>query len=159
MYPALDRLGTLLVRDVMTRHVVCLAQDQTLAEVAEVFTNKDISSAPVVDHNGTLVGVLSSVDFLKHRAEEDAAERGASGARQPAEKRVRDCMTRHVASIGADELLLRAAQIMCARHVHRLPVVGEDHRIEGLVSTMDIVSAMVNAIDEAEASHFGIKDF
>jgi CBS-domain-containing membrane protein len=64
-------------------------------------------------------------------------------------------MTPHVTSIGADELLLKAAQVMCARHVHRLPVVGEGKRIEGLISTMDIVSAMVNAIDEAEAAQFG----
>jgi predicted transcriptional regulator len=152
MHRAIDRLGSLQVRDVMTRKVISVSANQTLAEVAQIFAEKDISSAPVVDPGGACVGVLSSVDFFKGR-------HGVSGAGDSSDaslqRRVAECMSPQVASIGADELLLKAAQVMCARHVHRLPVVGEGKRIEGLISTMDIISAMLNAIDEAEAVQFG----
>lgn len=162
MHRAIDRLATLRVRDVMTRQVFCVRADQTLNEVADFFSEKGISSAPVVNEEGACVGVLSFVDFLKRRQRSPQAAGQASpsaGAVPGADNgvkplSVRDCMTERIASIGPDELLLLAAQTMCARHVHRLPVLGDNKRLEGLISTMDIVAAMVKAIDEAEASHF-----
>ena len=45
-----------LVRDVMTRQVLCVSPDQPLAEVASIMTNKDVDRVPVV-WGGTLVGL------------------------------------------------------------------------------------------------------
>jgi CBS-domain-containing membrane protein len=63
-------------------------------------------------------------------------------------------MSRDVNAVGAHEPLLKAAQLMCAKHLHRLPVTGEGRRVVGMVSTMDIVAAVLNALDEAEAAQF-----
>ena len=55
---AVDRLMTLKVKDVMTRKVICVAQNQRLSEAAGLFLEKGISGAPVVDEQGRCVGVL-----------------------------------------------------------------------------------------------------
>ncbi len=46
------------VREVMDRSVLCLTEDQTLADVASVFVNKDSDRFPVV-RDGMLVGILT----------------------------------------------------------------------------------------------------
>jgi CBS domain-containing protein len=53
-----------LVRDVMTRHVLCVSPDQPLAEVASIMTNKDVDRVPVV-RGGELVGLLTRGDIVR----------------------------------------------------------------------------------------------
>lgn len=141
MMRALDRLRTLRVSDVMSKHVVEVAPEQRAEEVADLFVSKDVSSAPVIDRNRHCVGILSAVDFLRRKSDSPA-------------QTVADLMSQSVRSIGANESLLKAAHLMCAKHVHRLPVLGDDHRVVGVVSTMDFVAAVLNVLDESDAAQF-----
>lgn len=145
MWRSADRLRTLRVADVMTRQVVELSPDQSLDEVGQLFRERDVSSAPVLDAQRRCVGVLSAADFLRHTGQPGGV--------------VADVMSRRVRTVGAQELLLKAAHIMSANHVHRLPVLGDDQRVVGVVSTMDFVAAVMNVLDEVEASQFRTADF
>lgn len=53
-----------LVRDVMTRQVLCVSPDQPLADVASLMVNKDVERVPVV-HEGRLVGFLTRGDIAR----------------------------------------------------------------------------------------------
>lgn len=52
------------VRDVMSRSVICVSEDQALAEVASMLVSKDIERLPVV-HEGVLTGFLTRGDILR----------------------------------------------------------------------------------------------
>jgi CBS domain-containing protein len=54
-----------------------------------------------------------------------------------AEKRVRDCMTSPVATIGPDESVRAAAEVMLRLHISGAPVVDRDGRPLGVVSESD----------------------
>lgn len=138
---ARDRLRSLTVSDVMTAQVVPVTPEFALEKIGELFAAKGISSAPVVDERGECVGIISAVDCV-------------CGPKTIAGRLVQDVMSRAVKLVNAREPLLKAAQIMCANHIHRLPVTDESHHLVGVISTMDIVAAMLNAIDEADASAF-----
>lgn len=56
--------GRRLVRDVMTRQVLCVSPDQPLAEVASIMTSKDVDRVPVVG-GGRLVGLLTRGDIVR----------------------------------------------------------------------------------------------
>jgi CBS domain-containing protein len=56
--------GVRTVRDVMTRQVLCVAPEQSLAEVAALMTNKDVERVPVV-RGGRLVGFLTRGDIVR----------------------------------------------------------------------------------------------
>lgn len=53
-----------LVRDVMTRQVLCVSPDQPLAEVASLMVNKDLDGVPVV-REGRVAGYLSRGDIIR----------------------------------------------------------------------------------------------
>ena len=56
--------GRRTVRDVMTRQVLCVAPEQSVADVAALMTNKDVERVPVV-RGGRLVGFLTRGDIVR----------------------------------------------------------------------------------------------
>ena len=56
--------GRRTVRDVMTRQVLCVAPEQSVADVAALMTNKDVERVPVV-RGGQLVGFLTRGDIVR----------------------------------------------------------------------------------------------
>jgi CBS domain-containing protein len=143
---AVDRLMTLKVKDVMTRRVICVAKDQYLSAAAGLFLEKGISGAPVVDEKGRCVGMLSAIDYVRRAHALRTEPDGDATA-----ERVGEEMSSGVRSVQPEQTLLTAARIMCEKHVHRLPVLNLEGKPVGLITSMDVVAALVNAIDEREA--------
>ncbi|HYK83703.1 MAG TPA: CBS domain-containing protein [Gemmatimonadales bacterium] len=54
----------ILVKEAMARSVLCLAEDQTLADVANLINSKDVDRFPVV-RAGVVVGFLTRADLVR----------------------------------------------------------------------------------------------
>ena len=52
------------VADVMTREVISVAPETSLRDVARLLVDHQISGVPVVDAEGTCIGVVSEADLL-----------------------------------------------------------------------------------------------
>jgi CBS domain-containing protein len=52
------------VKDVMSRAVLCLSEEQTLTDVANLMNNKDVDRFPVV-REGVVVGFLTRADLIR----------------------------------------------------------------------------------------------
>jgi CBS domain-containing protein len=55
---------TIPVREAMARSVLCLAEDQTLGDVANLMSSKDVDRFPVV-REGKVVGFLTRADLIR----------------------------------------------------------------------------------------------
>jgi CBS domain-containing protein len=163
METAIERLRSLRVRDVMNSNVVQVSANQTMAEAAAVLVEHHISGAPVVDEHGHCVGILSALDFARRDAASEELPDEFSGMahavhqdspNEPVhieevnENFVSAHMTKAVQTIGVEALLLDAARIMCLEHVHRLPVLDSKSRPVGMITSIDVVAALVNALEE-----------
>src|SRR5579871_2219647 len=49
----------------MTRKVISVAPDSTIVEAAKLMLSNHVSGLPVVDDEGTVVGIVSEGDFLR----------------------------------------------------------------------------------------------
>ena len=56
--------ATLQARDVMTRSVLCVSEDQSLVDAASMMVNRGVDQLPVV-REGELVGLLTRDAILK----------------------------------------------------------------------------------------------
>ncbi len=139
-----ERLRNLLVGDVMAKNVVTVREDQLLAEVAESLCKKGIPGAPVVDANGICVGMITSVDFMRRQGS-DSADAPWS---PPVNEAVGHLMTRGARTVAPGTSLLDAARMMCDGHIHRLPVTDPTGQLVGILTSLDVVAALVNAEDE-----------
>ncbi len=58
-------LAELQVKDIMTRHPVTVAVDDTVEHAAQVMLEHTISGLPVLDNTGSLVGILTQSDIFR----------------------------------------------------------------------------------------------
>jgi CBS domain-containing protein len=114
-------------QDAMSREVVCLRQDLTVAEAIDILIQAGISGAPVVDDAGQLVGIVSEFTLLE--IVYDPALR-----QQP----IATLMTREVITAAETELLTELAHRMIVHRIRRLPVVRAG-QVVGILSRKDLL--------------------
>jgi CBS domain-containing protein len=140
------------VRDVMTTSVITVDRITPYKEIVRVLAENKISAVPVLVMGRHVAGVVSEADLL---AEEDkAARRARAGGtghlpwpRRPSAHALRlkaeDLMTKPAITINPDAPIPRAAALMHAHHIKRLPVVDPGGKLIGIVSRCDLLSVFL----------------
>ena len=119
------------IADVMRPDFIEVAPEDTLGEVAERMTLKNVGAVAVKD-SGRLIGILTERDLLK-----------AMAARvHSSEARVRQWMTVDPITTSADTDVEDAARVMLEHGFRHLPVLDDDGRVIGIVSLRRVVSAV-----------------
>ena len=120
------------VAEVMTRDVVTVPFNATIAEAAELMKNHDIGFLPVVADD-IVVGVVTDRDLVV-RAMCDRAN--------PYLTPVRSVMSTAPVWCYAHDVLTDAADILADSRVRRLIVVDAEKRLVGLISIDDLAAKM-----------------
>lgn len=58
-------LSKIKIKEIMTKDPISVPPDYTVEETAQVLLDAKISGAPVVDHNGHVVGVITQTDLFR----------------------------------------------------------------------------------------------
>lgn len=159
------RLGSLRARDVMSTEVQVLTENMTLLEASQLLKQHRHSGAPVVDAQGKLIGTFSLRDLtgVKKKPNEinlEESQQSFDSAILSAEvlkliqenafaqEKVADRMTRNAPSVTVNATLIDVARLMCHFHTHRIPVTSHVGELKGIITTMDILAALVHTADE-----------
>lgn len=146
----------LAVRDLMTPHVVSARPEQRLDEVARLMMDRDVRALPVVDDNGSLVGMVTHRELLKYlipdylqktksgkfRALPASIVAGAQSSADPRGLAVKDVMSRAVLCVSEDQTLSDVANLMNNKDVDRFPVVREGV-VVGFLTRADLIRRLV----------------
>jgi CBS domain-containing protein len=134
------------VGDVMTTRVIAVKRSADYKEICSVLRQYRVSACPVISNEGKVVGVVSEADLLYKVADPNPP----SGLirlrwRLGQESKVNavsagQLMTTPAISIQPDAPVAVAARVMQSRRVRRLPVVGPDGMLIGMVSRTDLLS-------------------
>lgn len=118
------------VKDVLTQSVVTCQPETNLAAAVALMWENDCGVLPVLGENGELAGILTDRDICI-----------ALGTRNrlPSEIKAREVMTTTPLICKPADDIRSALQIMREAKVRRLPVIGENGALEGVVSISDIV--------------------
>jgi CBS domain-containing protein len=124
------------VGELMTPDPIVVGESAPLDVCVRMLEEHEISGMPVVDSEGSLVGVISETDVVRARATEHLWDRWPG-------LRVRHLMHSPVLTADMTMDIAEAATIMERAHVHRLVVVDETQvRPIGVISTSDLVRAL-----------------
>jgi CBS domain-containing protein len=137
------------VKDVMTTRVVWVKKDASFKEMAAALREHRVSAFPVIDDEDKVIGVVSEADLLAKEALIDEPEglpaviTGILHRRDQEKARAvtaGDLMTRTPVTVHPGDTVEHAARLMYDRRVKRLPVVGPDGRLVGIVSRADVLA-------------------
>lgn len=133
----------MLVHDVMSTSPVTVSPDTSVADLLAGFDRHDFNAFPVVDSRGRLVGVVSKLDVLRAFLPGQEATSEANGAL--AEERVDALMTTDVASVGPEDDLVLAGELMVGARLQSLPVIERRDAapaLVGVVSRGDVLRGL-----------------
>jgi len=116
------------VREAMTGRPRAVTPDTPLSQVAEVMEADDIGAVPVLEGE-QLRGMVTDRDIVI---------RAIAKGKDPNGMPVREIFSSEVITVGPDDDLSSALQLMAEHQVRRLPVVDEDNRLVGIVSQADV---------------------
>lgn len=139
--------------DVMTTEVITATPDTTVAELARLMLDNRISGVPVVDQ-GRLVGVVSEGDLIRQLetpprytgwlalfmsassvAEEYIHQHG---------RHARDVMSTELVTASPDTPVAELAETMEWRRIKRLPVIGAEGALLGIVTRSSLLRALAS---------------
>jgi CBS domain-containing protein len=143
--------------DIMRRSFASIAPDAPLLDAAHLLMETNQRGLPVIDHEGSLAGVISEGDFL-HRTELDISppagnwleqllgiEEGTPARRRMRARRVHEVMTRDPVFVDNEASLGEVVALMDLRHIAQLPVVCGGF-VVGVVSRVELLAAVARAL-------------
>jgi CBS domain-containing protein len=122
-----------LVKDYMARTLVTFKPDTDVLDAVHTLVAKRIAGAPVVDDEGSLVGMLSEFDCMKVVL--DASYHGNLGGP------VSDYMTTNTKTVDAKMNIIDLAQEFIETKFRRFPVL-DGNRLVGQISRRDVLRAL-----------------
>lgn len=112
------------VTAIMTRDIVCGRAELSIKAVKDLLVDNHIGCVPIVDERGRPKGIITKLDIVERT--EPALTAG-------------EVMMPLAITLNTNASIAHAAAMMATEDFHHVMVVGPDHVLVGVVSTMDIV--------------------
>jgi CBS domain-containing protein len=119
----------------MTRDPVCISPDDTLAKAKELMDAGRFRRLPVLEY-GKLVGIITERDLRQHWSYLDSTKVGSA-------------MTPDPVTITPRTTAEDVARLLLLHKIGGVPVV-ENGKLVGIVSTSDLLRALLNVVRAAE---------
>ena len=151
----------LTAADIMTRKVISARPEDSVAKIARLLSDNDVSALPICDAQGAVIGMLSEGDLIRPFGSEHSSKRAwwlnllADGTdlapaflecikveNHPA----RDLMVSPVLTAAPDTSVPDLADVLATHRIKRLPIV-ENGKLVGIVSRADVVRAIARTPD------------
>lgn len=126
-------IAKIAVADFMSTKIISVTPDTEISQAVKKLLDCKVTSVPVVDDRGKLVGVFSERDAMKVCVE--------SAYNQSMEGKVCEFMTKHPIIINADESLVDVAAKFQETSTRSFPVFQNDALV-GMISRIDVLRAL-----------------
>ncbi|MBM9602775.1 CBS domain-containing protein [Desulfopila inferna] len=145
-------------KDIMTTKVITVTPQTTVSELAQLLTENNISGAPVVDSNNTLIGVVTENDLVYQQKKVhiptvinildsviylESQEKMREEMQKITGVTVNEIYTKNVKTVNTSTLLEDIATIMAEKKIHTIPVVEGDQLV-GVIGRRDIIKTLIS---------------
>jgi len=148
----------ILARDIMATDVAVVHPEDAVGTVINLFLQKGITCAVVVDNKGKLQGIVTDGDIMAAIRQrrpvyvdlfnsvfvlEDTGDLN-SKIKALTSRPVKEIMTRRVITASEETTIAEVAGLMSDRKIKQVPITNQD-RLVGLVRRHDIVQAVARS--------------
>ena len=113
----------------MTTEIVTAYPEQTVGEIAQIMLQEQLQQLPVVDHDGRLLGLITSYDMWRDcRRNPDSESRA-----------VAEIMNTRVVKLAPKDKVGTAAELFMDKRFKTIPVVNLEGTLKGVVTAFDVI--------------------
>lgn len=147
----------IVARDIMSTELVTLSPEMDFISAARILLDKHINGAPVVDDQGSLVGILCQSDLIAQQkrmpvptlitlldsfVKLTSAKQLEKQIRKIVALTVAEAMTPDPITVQPDTKIETVAALMVDSNLHTLPVV-EETRLVGIIGKEDVLRTLL----------------
>ena len=137
--PDKAKISRMRCSEIMTKSVKTATSSMPLSEVAALMRDGDMGAVPVVDE-GKLIGIVTDRDIVVRSVAEGKADAST----------VANAMTAELFTVRPDDFAFEAIRLMGDKQVRRIPVVGANGELAGIISMADVALEMEDEREIAE---------
>ena len=141
--------GKCKVKEYMSEKVITCRESDTLRYALSMINTNNISRLVVTDNNGNPTGIITTNTFLTHSSYFTNGKTRTRDyllpTKEETELHVVDLIKKEVVTIGPEDDLATAAQLMIKNEISGIPVVNEGKKIVGIITKFDVVRAFSDA--------------
>jgi CBS domain-containing protein len=119
-------------RDVMTPDCKCVGENDTILDAAKKLSDNDVGSMPICGEDDRLKGMLTDRDIVV---------KVLAQGKDPSSTTAGDLAQGKPVTIGADDSIEEALDVMSEHNIRRLPVI-DDQRCVGIIAQADIATEL-----------------
>lgn len=134
----------MIVRDVMTHNPFSISSRAPVSRAWSALRELDVRHLPVINEDRELVGILSDRDLAVAPRPSEVTEIIGPGRLQ-LDQPVATIMSTDVLSVGPDDDVDDAIDLMLEYKLGAVPVVTPEQRVIGMVSYIDVLRSIVEA--------------
>ena len=140
--------GRFKVKDYMSEKVITCRESDTLRYALNMINTNNISRLVVTDNNGNPTGIITTNTFLTHSSYFTNGKTRTRDyllpTKEETELHVGDLIKKELVTIGPEDDLATASQIMIKNEISGIPVVNGG-KIVGIITKFDVVRAFSDA--------------
>ena len=129
----------LIVKDLMTKDIISIPLSSTLLDASKLMKEKRISALPIMK-GGQLKGIITTSDIMNIYLENDEQSLDPWTP-------IKEFMTSPVQTINENDSVKKASELMKSKKCHHLLVTGDNSKVVGIISALDITRAMKARIE------------
>lgn len=146
----------LKVKDIMTKDVVTVTKETTVMDLARIFSQRHLSSLPVLDQGGDLIGIVTETDLVEQDKNLhiptvisifdwviylESDKKFEKELKKMTGRIVGDIYSGDVVTVTPDTSISDVADLLSSRKINALPVI-EGKKLVGIVSRIDLIRSM-----------------
>ena len=143
------------IKTIMTKKVISCHPETTVAEIAHLLFDRNLTGMPVVDGSGKVVGIVTEYDLmsknlgvhiptymklLESLGKKEVGTRIRDELEAILRTTAREIMTDKAVTVRPDSTVENAARMFGEQRINPLPVVDKAGTLVGIVSRADIVN-------------------
>ena len=140
----IDRLKQIKAKDIMTKEVITVNKEDTLADVAELMISKRISGFPVLEDN-EIIGIITANDLFMVMDMIKTGEILKNNSSNYSQPKVSFAMSTEVITVSQEGNLDEIIALMKYRNIHTLPVTSQN-KLVGVIGRRDVFKSFYSVV-------------
>lgn len=144
-------------KDIMTREVITVKEEDTIEEVVKLILEHRISGVPVINDENEVIGIITESDLIYREKDIsipafvpllegfiflESIKKFEDKLRKKAAYKVKNAMTTSVITVNHNEDVHRIANIMLSKKINRVPVTDDEGKLVGIITRSNILKSI-----------------